>query len=212
MAGKPIKAARIYLRVSTDGQSIERQESLVADAAAAGYYVAGIYREVASGARSDRPELARLIEALQPGDVVIAEKIDRLSRLPLPEAERLIARIEEKGAKLAIPGIVDLSELAGSASPMGKIVAEAMQDMLRKLALQAARDDYEDRRERQRQGIEQAKRDGRYTGRRPDTASHERIVALRKGGASIAKTAALVGCSETQVKKVWAKAKKMPTS
>lgn len=57
---------------------------------AAGFYVAGIYREKASGARADRAELLRLIADLQPGEVVVAEKIDRISRLPLAEAERLV--------------------------------------------------------------------------------------------------------------------------
>src|SRR5688572_17033545 len=40
------------------------------------------------------------------------------------------------------------------------------------VALQMARDDYEDRRERQRQGVELAKTAGRYTGRKPDTKVH----------------------------------------
>ena len=65
-----------------------------------------------------------------------------------------------------------------------------------------ARDDYEDRRERQRQGIELAKAAGRYAGRKPDTVTHARIAALRMGGHSIAKTAKLAGCSESQVKRV----------
>ncbi len=84
---KPVAApmvARVYLRVSTDAQDLERQEAITTAAKAAGYYVAGIYREKASGARADRPELLRMIGDLQPGEVVIAEKIDRISRLPLP--------------------------------------------------------------------------------------------------------------------------------
>ena len=158
--------ARVYLRVSTDAQDLERQEGIITAAKAAGYYVAGIYREKASGARADRPELLRMVADLQPGEVVIAEKIDRISRLPLPEAERLVASIRAKGARLAVPGVVDLSDLAAEAQGVAKIVLESVQDMLLKLALQMARDDYEDRRERQRQGIELAKRDGRYKGRR----------------------------------------------
>jgi predicted XRE-type DNA-binding protein len=74
--------------------------------------------------------------------------------------------------------------------------------MLLKLALQMARDDYEDRRERQRQGIELAKAAGRYAGRKTDTAMHQRIAALRAGGKSIAATARLAGCSQSQVKRV----------
>ena len=207
---KPVAApmvARVYLRVSTDAQDLERQEAITTAAKAAGYYVAGIYREKASGARADRPELLRMIGDLQPGEVVIAEKIDRISRLPLPEAERLVASIQAKGASLAVPGVVDLSDLAAEAQGVAKIVLEAVQIMLFRLALQMARDDYEDRRERQRQGIELAKAAGRYAGRKTDTATHARIVALREGGKSIAETAKLAGCSQSQVKRVGAMAR-----
>ncbi|MHA0760400.1 hypothetical protein ACXZA7_25120, partial [Escherichia coli] len=43
-------------KLSTDAQDLERQEAITTAAKAAGYYVAGIYREKASGARADRPE------------------------------------------------------------------------------------------------------------------------------------------------------------
>lgn len=156
--------------------------------AAGGYYVAAVYREKA-GARADRPELLRLIKDLQPGEVVIAESIDRISRLPLPEAEKLVATIRATGATLAVPGVVDLSEVAAATDGIGKIVLEAVQDMLLRIALQLARDDHELRRERQRQGIELAKARGRYTGRKPATRIHARIVALRTAGNSIVTTA-----------------------
>ncbi|MGU7773756.1 recombinase family protein [Burkholderia sp. MR1-5-21] len=202
-----MKVARIYLRVSTEQQDIERQEAIAHNAKAAGYYVAGVYREKASGARVDRPELLRMIADLQPGEVVIAEKIDRISRLQLDDAEKLVASIREKGARLAVPGIVDLTDLAADARGVAKVVLESVQDMLLKVALQAARDDYEDRRERQRQGIELAKRDGRYVGRKADEAVHRRILALRAGGHSIADTARLAGCSASQVKRITAMAR-----
>ena len=198
------KVARVYLRVSTDEQDLLRQEAITEQAKAAGYYVAGTYREKASGARADRPELLRMVRDLQPGEVVIAEKIDRISRLPLPEAEALIAAIQAKGARLAVPGVVDLSELAAAAEGVPKIVLQAVQDMLLKLALQMARDDYETRRERQRQGIEQAKGAGKYRGRRADPKRRAQVVALRKSGHSITRTAELAGCSPSQVKRIWA--------
>src|SRR5690606_10309825 len=132
-----IRVARIYMRVSTDEQDLRRQESLSQEARDAGYYVAGVYREKASGARADRPELLRMIDDLQPGEVVIAEKIDRISRLPLPDAEKLIGSIRAKGAKLAVPGIIDLSELAADAKGVSKVVLESVQEMLLKVALQA---------------------------------------------------------------------------
>ena len=196
--------ARIYLRVSTEEQDLTRQADVERSTRAAGYYVAGIYREKASGARADRPELLRMIADLQPGDVVVAEKIDRISRLPLAEAEQLVASIRAKGARLAVPGIVDLSELAAEAEGVAKIVLESVQELLLKLALQMARDDYETRRERQRQGVQLAKASGKYTGRKSDETTHQRIVALRRAGHTIQKTAELAGCSSSQVKRIWA--------
>ena len=200
----PVKVARIYMRVSTDQQDLARQDAITESARAAGFYVAGIYREKASGARADRAELLRMIADLQPGEAVVAEKIDRISRLPLDDAEKLVASIRAKGARLAVPGIVDLGELAEGAQGVARIVLESVQDMLLKLALQMAHDDYEDRRERQRQGIALAQAKDRYKGRRPDTAMHARIMALRAGGNSIAKTAKLAGCSPSQVKRICA--------
>jgi DNA invertase Pin-like site-specific DNA recombinase len=202
-----LRVARIYLRVSTDEQDLARQEAMVDHAKAAGYYIAGVYREKASGARADRPELLRLVADLQPGEVVIAEKIDRISRLPLPEAERLVATIRGRGARLSIPGVVDLSDVAAEAQGVAKIVLESVQEMLLKLALQIARDDFEDRRERQRQGIELARENGKYRGRPADSTMRERIVTLRASGKSISATARLAGCSVSQVKRVWAEYK-----
>ena len=199
-----MKIARIYLRVSTDEQDLSRQTDIEHSTRAAGYYVAGIYREKASGARADRPELLRMIADLQPGEVVVAEKIDRISRLPLAEAEKLVASIRAKGARLAVPGLVDLSDLADEADGVAKVVLMSVQELLLKLALQMARDDYETRRERQRQGVQLAKAAGKYTGRKADTATHQRIVALRRAGETIERTAELAGCSVSQVKRIWA--------
>ena len=203
-----MKVARIYLRVSTDRQDMTRQEDIINQAKAQGYYIAGRYEEKASGARADRPELLRMIKELQPGDVVIAERIDRISRLPLAEAEKLVACIRARGAKLVVPGIVDLSELAERADGVSRIVLESVQELLLKLALQMARDDYETRRERQRQGVELAKQAGKYTGRAVNAVVNERVVAFRRAGHSIKETARLAPCSVSQVKRIWADAKK----
>lgn len=200
-----MNVARLYLRVSTDEQDLARQASVEASARQAGYYIAGIYREKASGARIDRPELLRMIADLQPGEVVVAEKMDRLSRLPLPEAEQLIAAIRAKGARLAIPGLVDLSDMMRAADGIAKIVLDSTQEMLLKLALQMARDDYATRRDRQRAGIALAKTAGKYARGKPDLAVLQRLIALRKAGYSIRATADMAGCSQSQVKRIWAR-------
>ena len=196
-----MKVARIYIRVSTNEQDLSRQDALINEAKAQGYYIANVYREKASGARADRPELLRMINDLQPGEVVIAEQIDRISRLPLDEAMRLVEAIKSKGARLSVPGVVDLSDI--DAKGIAKVVMDCMQDMILKMTLQIAREDYEIRRKRQKQGIERAKKKGKYPGRPPDKVKHEAIIAHRTVGRTVSDTARLVGCSEPLVKLVW---------
>ncbi len=64
-----------YARVSTDGQSVAAQ---VAALNAAG--ATKVFREVASGAKTDRPQLRRAIAALGSGDVLMVTRLDRLAR------------------------------------------------------------------------------------------------------------------------------------
>ncbi|HFC8477631.1 MULTISPECIES: recombinase family protein [Neisseria] len=195
-----MKAARIYQRVSTEEQNLERQNALIEKAKTEGYYIAGVYKEKASGVRADRPVLNKLIADLQEGDVIIAEHIDRITRLPLAEAEKLVNRIREKGAFLAIPGIIDLSQIQTD-SDIAKIVLDSIQTMLLKIALQMARDDYEQRKKRQAAGIAEAKKKGRFKGRQADTQKHKLIISLRSHH-TLQETAKLAGCSVSLVKLV----------
>ena len=97
-----MKIARVYLRVSTIEQSNQRQEKIIDEAMDNGYYIAKVYREQASGTIKDRPKLRELISDLQSGEVIIAENIDRISRLPLQDAMDLVNEIREKGAFLSV--------------------------------------------------------------------------------------------------------------
>jgi DNA invertase Pin-like site-specific DNA recombinase len=66
---------RRYARISTDGQSVAAQ------VAALRKHGAGkVFRETASGAKTDRPQLRRMLGKLAPGDVVTVTRIDRLAR------------------------------------------------------------------------------------------------------------------------------------
>ena len=64
-----------YARVSTDGQSEAAQ---VRQLRAAG--AKKVFREVASGAKTERPQLRRLLAGIGPGDVVMVTRLDRLAR------------------------------------------------------------------------------------------------------------------------------------
>ena len=64
-----------YARVSTDGQSLQSQTEAL--------HLAGcgrIYSEKMSGAYTDRPQLAKAIQALGNGDTLVVVKLDRLAR------------------------------------------------------------------------------------------------------------------------------------
>jgi hypothetical protein len=81
-----------YARVSTQGQDLTAQlEALKAAGADP------IYREKISGVRADRPQLARLMARLMPGDIVVVTKLDRLGR-STRELLELIERISKAGA------------------------------------------------------------------------------------------------------------------
>jgi DNA invertase Pin-like site-specific DNA recombinase len=64
-----------YARVSTNGQDLAGQD---AELRAAG--CAKTFKEKASGAKTDRPELAKAISKLEPGDVLVVTRLDRLAR------------------------------------------------------------------------------------------------------------------------------------
>jgi DNA invertase Pin-like site-specific DNA recombinase len=64
-----------YARVSTNGQTLASQD---AQLMAAG--CAKVYAEKVSGAKTDRPELAKLLRRLDRGDVLVVTRLDRLAR------------------------------------------------------------------------------------------------------------------------------------
>src|SRR6516165_7624377 len=81
-----------YARVSTPGQELDGQLGALKAAGAT-----KIHQEKISGARADRPQLAKLMASLQPGDVVLVTKIDRLGRSTM-ELLDLIEGIGKAGA------------------------------------------------------------------------------------------------------------------
>jgi DNA invertase Pin-like site-specific DNA recombinase len=81
-----------YARVSTQGQDLTAQIGALKATGAD-----PIYREKISGVRADRPQLARLMAKLIPGDIVVVTKLDRLGR-STRELLDLIERISQAGA------------------------------------------------------------------------------------------------------------------
>jgi DNA invertase Pin-like site-specific DNA recombinase len=64
-----------YARVSTNGQDLSAQDAELRSAGCV-----KTFKEKASGAKTDRPELAKAISKLEPGDVLVVTRLDRLAR------------------------------------------------------------------------------------------------------------------------------------
>jgi DNA invertase Pin-like site-specific DNA recombinase len=64
-----------YARVSTDGQTLDAQRAALRSAGAE-----KVFAEKVSGAKTDRAQLAKAIEALSAGDVLLVTRLDRLAR------------------------------------------------------------------------------------------------------------------------------------
>ncbi|MFZ7109449.1 recombinase family protein [Avibacterium avium] len=206
------------MRVSTEEQDLQRQEKLINDTKRKGFYVAAVYREKISGTTEweKRPELARLIGDLQQNDVVIAESIDRLTRLEPKKALELIDAIQSKGAKIQVPEVFDMNTLSQSIGGQASVfdphflmsdLFSALQNMFFKLAVSVAYNDYQKRKERQHQGIALARKQRKYRGRQPNIELHNAIIEQRKNGTTIKKTAAILNTSESTVLRVWRKYK-----
>lgn len=200
------KTCRIYMRVSTREQDLTRQEKIIEEAKKFNYLIAGIYREKASGTltHSQRPELKKLIRSLQNGDIVMVEKMDRLTRLPFPQAVELIQTIRNKGAQLYISNVPDLSGFYNeNMTTLQKMILDTVQDLLLNLALIQARDNYEDIRQRQKEGIAIAKANNKYKGRKKNTELHNKIINYRfNKNLSLQQISIMCKCSLTTVKKV----------
>ena len=105
--------------------------------------MAGCYRvftETASGARTDRPTLAQLLDQLRPGDTLVVWKLDRLGR-SLRHLVDTITGLAERGI-----GFRSLQEAIDTTTPGGKLVfhvfaalAEFERDLIRERTRRAGR-------------------------------------------------------------------------
>ena len=148
-----------YCRVSTAGQSLDRQ---IDQLTAAG--CERVYQEKVSGARKERPELDRMLDALRAGDVVVITELSRLGRTVKGLIE-LVEKIHQAGAD-----IKSLKENIDTTTPMGKMVftvMAAVAEMERDLI-----------RERTAEGLKAARARGRHGGR-PAIDQEQLNLALR---------------------------------
>lgn len=175
---------RAYLRASTKEQDANRAKKALEDfAKERGLKIAATYTENESGASLKRPQLFRLLEDSQPGDILLTEQVDRLSRLSGDDWEKLKEEIRKRRIRVVALDLPTSWQMADSGqNEFTARMFEAINSMMLDMLSAIARKDYEDRRRRQTQGIAKAQQEGRYRGRPEDTERNEAIMdMLRKG-------------------------------
>lgn len=95
--------AHIYLRASKKDQDAERAKgTLLEFAKHRGLSVAEVYTENHTGTKLYRPVLMRLLNQATPGDILLVESVDRLSRMEPEDWARLKLMLHEKQLRLIV--------------------------------------------------------------------------------------------------------------
>ncbi|GFO65878.1 recombinase family protein [Geomonas paludis] len=167
-----MKGQRVgYIRVSSEEQNINRQlEGLNLDKT---------FTDRLSGKDMNRPELKRMLEFVREGDLVIIHSMDRLAR-NLDNLRKMVKDLTDRGIKVQF--IKENLIFSGEDSPMSNLL----------LSLLGAVAEFERAliRERQMEGIAEAKKKGVYGGRKR-VLQPEQVEDLKRRTAAGEKRAAL---------------------
>lgn len=170
-----------YARVSSVGQSLAVQEEALRAAGCD-----KVFAEKRGGStRADREELDRALDYVREGDVFVVTRIDRLARSVL-DLHQIVERLREKrvGFKALQQGEFDTTTATGRLF----------------LTILGGFAEFETaiRRERQQEGIEKAKAEGRYKGR-PRTVPVDEVRKLASEGMKPTHIARHLGIGRTTV-------------
>jgi DNA invertase Pin-like site-specific DNA recombinase len=172
-----------YARTSTLEQ-VAGFEAQVAELMAAG--CTRIYKEQVSSVVKHRGQLEAAIDYAREGDVLLVTKLDRLAR-SMPHLLDIVGRLWAKGAGLRV-----LSAGIDTTSSTGELILNVLGSIAqweRQMML-----------ERQREGIEKAKGEGKYKGRKPTAmAKVDEVRRLRDEGVRPTEIAKRLGMGRTSV-------------
>ena len=137
-----------YIRVSTEEQNTDRQETIMQK-----YGVEKVFSEKVSGKNTDREQLKAMLEYVREGDTLVIESYSRLAR-STADLIKLVEQLQGKGVDL-----ISDKEKIDTTTPQGKLmftIFAGLAEFERTCLLQ-----------RQREGIAEAKKQGKYKGRQP---------------------------------------------
>jgi DNA invertase Pin-like site-specific DNA recombinase len=172
-----------YARVSTDGQTLAAQDAALRAAGAA-----KVYSETASGAKTNRAELAKVIRRLDKGDVLLVTRLDRLAR-STRDLLNVLHSVSAKGA--AFKSLADA--WADTTTPHGRLLltvlgglAEFERDLIRA---------------RTGEGRARAKAAGVHMGRPSKLTRHQQkeAIARRDAGETLTDIARSFNVSHTTI-------------
>ena len=163
-----------YIRCSTIEQNEARQLKMMEEQNAERLFI-----DNASGKNTDRKAFKEMMAFVRAGDTVIVESISRIAR-NTRDLLSIVSDLTEKGVEF-----VSLKENMDTTTPQGRFmltVFGALAELERENIL-----------ERQREGIEIAKSEGKYKGRKPVEVDEKRFkeVCARWRSGEITATAAM---------------------
>ena len=154
-----------YARVSTDGQSVDAQAEQLRAAGAA-----KIFRETASGAKTDRAQLRSALSKLEADDVLLVTRLDRLAR-STRDLLNILAAVAAKGARFRSIG----DTWADTTTAHGRLMLTVLGGLAEfERELISARTG---------EGRDRAKARGVKMGRKPKLNAHQRHEAVQRRSA-----------------------------
>jgi len=193
----------VYVRVSTVSQNEEGQREEIQKWLDGHGHTAQWFVDKASGTNLDRPQFEAMQKAIFNGEVktVVVYKLDRLSR-KLRDGINVMHDWLEQGIR-----IVSVTQQLDFSGATGKLVAAVL--------LAVAEMENELRAERQRAGIEAAKKRGVYKGRKRGVVKKidpVRVQALREKGCSWREIGRMLEMSDRSIRRQMADAGFSPPS
>lgn len=174
-----------YIRVSTVEQNLDRQLS--------GIEMDKVFEDKCSGKNTKRPGLSSMLEYIRAGDEIHVHDISRLAR-NLEDLLTLVKQLTGKGISVCFHK--ENLTFTGESNPM--------QDLMLSMLGSVYQFERSMLRERQLEGIQQAKIKGKYKGRPADNNLHKKIKELKAEGLSLRNIAKECECALSTVQRILA--------
>jgi len=194
---------RLYLRASTKEQDANRAMQLLTEFCKAHKLeITDKYIENFSGTKLNRPKLNKLLDDSQQGEILLVESVDRLSRLPMSDWEKLKTIISDKGLKLVVVDLPTTHTLLNSDDITASILS-IINNMLLDLMATMARLDNDKRIERIKQGQQRAINAGKKIGGSSKNQElRSKVISYLDKSLTIEEIAKIAGCGVATVYRV----------